>query len=30
MIDIYFIANDVTDMQKGAYFFDRKKIELIS
>ena len=24
MIDIYFIANDVTDMQKGAYFFNRK------
>lgn len=24
MIDIYFIANDVTNMQKGAYFFNRK------
>jgi SagB-type dehydrogenase family enzyme len=24
IIDIYFIANDVTDMQKGAYFFNRK------
>ncbi|MGI0032092.1 MAG: SagB/ThcOx family dehydrogenase [Nitrososphaeraceae archaeon] len=24
MIDIYFIANDVTNIQKGAYFFNRK------
>lgn len=24
IIDIYFIANDVTNMQKGAYFFNRK------
>ncbi|HJY14405.1 MAG TPA: hypothetical protein VJ225_00145, partial [Nitrososphaeraceae archaeon] len=24
MTDIYFIANDVTDMQKGAYFFNLK------
>ena len=24
MIDIYFIANDVTNMQKGAYFLNRK------
>jgi hypothetical protein len=24
MIDIYFIANDVTNMQKGAYFFNQK------
>jgi SagB-type dehydrogenase family enzyme len=23
LIDIYFIANDVTDIQKGAYFFNR-------
>jgi hypothetical protein len=24
LIDIYFIANDVTNIQKGAYFFNRK------
>ena len=24
MIDIYFIVNDVTDIQKGAYFFNRR------
>src|ERR671913_168286 len=24
LIDIYFIANDVTKIQKGAYFFNRK------
>jgi SagB-type dehydrogenase family enzyme len=29
MIDIYFIANDVSNMQKGAYFFNRKDNSIV-